>query len=102
MLDEDRHEALDGAEHHAVDHDRAVFLSVLAHIFEVEALRQLEVELNGAALPRPADAVFKVEVDLRAVEGAVALVDLVFEPEPFERRPKRVRRVLPIFVPHDI
>ena len=98
VLDEDGHEALDGAEHHAVDHDRAMLLPVLAHIFEVKALRELEVELDGAALPRSADAVLEVEVDLGTVEGAVALVDLVFEPQPFKRRPKRVRRVLPIFI----
>ena len=44
---------------------------------DVEALGHLEVYLDSTALPGTTDAVMQVEVDLRAIEGTVALVDLV-------------------------
>ena len=58
-----------------VDHHRAVLLAVLAHVFQFKPLRHLEVQLNGAALPGPAQGVGQVEVQLGPVEGAVAGVE---------------------------
>ena len=63
--------------HDAVNHDRAMLLAVRAGVLELEALGQLHIELNGAALPGTADGVCQMEVELRAVERAVALVDNV-------------------------
>ena len=77
MLGDDADEALDGAEHNAVDHDGAVLLAVRAGVLKLEALGQLHVELDGAALPGTAEGVLKMEVQLRAVECAVALIDNV-------------------------
>ena len=54
MLDQNADEALNAAEHHAMDHDWAVLLAVRARIFELEALRQLKIELDRAALPSSA------------------------------------------------
>ena len=51
VFGDDADEALDGAQHHAVDHHGAVLLAVLAGILQLEALRQLAVQLDGAALP---------------------------------------------------
>ena len=65
------------AEDRAVEHDRAVLGVVLADVGEVEALGRDVVELDGAQLPLAADAVGDVEVDLRAVERAVARLELV-------------------------
>ena len=48
-----------------------------ADVLQVEALGQLVVELDRGALPLPADRVGDVEVDLRAVERAVAFVERV-------------------------
>ena len=44
-------------------------------VVEVEPLGQLVVQLDGGALPLPADGVGDVEVDLGPVKRAVALVD---------------------------
>ena len=63
------------AQHHPVDHDGAVLLAVLAGVLQLKALRQLAVQLDGAALPGAAQGVGQMEVQLGAVEGAVALVD---------------------------
>ena len=46
-----------------------------ADVFQIEALRHLVIELNRRALPLAADRVGDVEVDLRSVERAVALVE---------------------------
>ena len=85
MLDQDTDETFNGAEYSSVNHNRTVFFAVFAYIAHVEFFRHLEVQLNGAALPGTADAVLQMEVDLRAVERAVALVDNVFEAELFKR-----------------
>ena len=84
MLDQDADKALDGSEAHAMQHDRALLLAVSVGVFEVEVQRHLEVELNRAALPRTAQGVVQMEVDLGAVEGAVAFVDHVIHAELVE------------------
>lgn len=75
-----------------------MFLTVLSDILHFKALRKLEVELNGTALPGSADGIFEVEVDFRAVESAVPLVYGIFEMEFFERAAERRGRILPILV----
>ena len=75
MLGNDADEALDGAEDHTVDHHGAVLLTVGPGVLQLEALRQLHIQLDGAALPGAAQGVLEMEVQLGAVEGAVPLVD---------------------------
>ena len=53
------------------------FQAVSTHVLCLKPLGQLEVQLDGAALPGSADGILQMEVDLRAVEGAVSLVDHV-------------------------
>ena len=77
VLDQQRDEPLEAAENRPVDDHRPVLGVVGADVLQVEPLRHLVVELNRRALPLPADRVGDVEVDLRAVERAVALVDRV-------------------------
>ena len=69
----------------AVNHDRALAAAVHIHILQVEVQRHLEVQLNRAALPGTTEAVAQVEVNLRAVERTVALVDDVGHTELFQR-----------------
>jgi len=68
-----------------MQHYGAVFRAVSADIGHVKLLGHLEVELYRAALPCTSYAVFEVEVDLRAVEGAVARVELVGRARLFKR-----------------
>ena len=70
-----RDEPLEAAEDGPMDDHRPMLGVVGADVLEVELLRQLVVELDRRALPLPADGVGDVEVDLRPVERAVALVD---------------------------
>ena len=50
-----------------------MFLIVSTHIFEVEALGQVVVNLNGAQLPAAADCVANHKVEFRTIEGCLAV-----------------------------
>ena len=73
------------AHQRAVDHHRPVLGVVGAGVGELEALGHGVVELDRPELPRAADRVGHVQVDLRAVERAVARVELVLEALVVER-----------------
>ena len=106
-LRQNRDHALHAAQDGAVDDDGAVYLARLGlraiirelkirlercrcdghrwmgvrNIGQVEALRQLEVQLDGGALVSAADGVADRNVDFGPVEGAVARVQLPRLPE---------------------
>ena len=75
MLGDHADKPLDGSQQGPVDHDGPVLLAVLAHVLQLEPLGHLHIQLDGAALPGPAQAVGEVEVQLGAVERAVAGID---------------------------
>ena len=56
----------------AVQHHRAVAVAVLADIAGVEPLRQHAVGLDRTDLPRAADRVGQVELQLGGIERALA------------------------------
>ena len=68
MLGEHAEEPLDGAEQRAVDHDGSVLGAVRAGVLEVEALGEVEVELDGRHLPGAAQRVLDLDGDLGPVE----------------------------------
>ncbi|AIY17733.2 Serine phosphatase RsbU, regulator of sigma subunit [Pimelobacter simplex] len=74
VLDEDAEEALDRAELGGVDHHRLLLGAVGRGVLEAEARGLVEVVLDGAHLPRPADGVLGLDRDLGAVEGGAARV----------------------------
>ena len=82
VLDQDADEALHRAEDGSVEHHRVVLVAVLADVGGVEARlgRQLVVDLDGAALPMAAEGVDQGELQLRAVERALALGHRVGQP----------------------
>ena len=60
-----------------MDHDGPLLRVLLVDVREVEPLGEVEVELHGGALPLAADGVEDLDVNLRPVKGAAALVNLV-------------------------
>ncbi len=72
-----------------MDHHRLVALVVGADVLQLEPLREVEVVLDGRQLPAAADGVAHVDVDLRPVEGRVALLDLVLEALLLQRGAQR-------------
>ncbi len=77
VFDQDADEPLETAQDRAVEHHRTMLRPVLAHIFGAKPDWQVEVHLEGAALPFATDRVGQLEVELRAVEGALAGVDFI-------------------------
>ena len=75
-----------------MDHDRAVILAVGGAVLQFEASRQYEIDLHRAELPRAADRVAHVDVELGAVERAAALVDVERQLVALERVANRVLR----------
>ena len=98
MLDQDTDKAFNGTEYHPVDHNGSVLLAVRPDILQFKPLGQLEIQLDGAALPGSADAVHQMEVDLGAIESAVPFVDHIRQLHFFQRFPQGVCRHLPVLV----
>ena len=98
MLDQNAQEALDGAEAHAMQHDRALLGAIGIDVFQIEVLRHLEIELARATLPGASERILQVEVDLRAVEGTIALVELVIHAQLRKRCLQASLGCLPIGV----
>ena len=48
-----------------MDHHGSLALAIAGDVLEIETFGQVEVELDGRQLPRPADGVLDVDVDLR-------------------------------------
>ena len=98
MLDEDSDETFDGSEHHPVNHDGAVLLAVRAGVFQVKPQRQLEIQLDGTALPGSSQGILQMEVDLGTVESAISLVDDVGKSQVVQGAPQGVGGHLPVLV----
>ena len=98
VLGKDTDETLDGAEYNTVDHNRTMTLVISTDVLSFKALRKLEVELNGSALPGTSDGILKVEVDLGTVEGTVALVYNVLKAELVKSFSQAVGCHFPIFL----
>ncbi|EKD61350.1 MAG: hypothetical protein ACD_54C00275G0001 [uncultured bacterium] len=81
-----------------MQHHRAVFRAVFADKFRIQPVRQVEIGLEGAALPFAANRVGQFEIELRAVERAIALVDLVGQFQPLNRGFQRVFGLVPHLV----
>ena len=77
VLCDDADETLERTEDGSVDNDRHLLSAVLVNERKLEVMRELEVELDCSTLPLTAKSILDLKVDLRAVERAVAFVDLV-------------------------
>ena len=85
-----------------MDHHRPVRAIVGADIFQVEAFGQVVIELHGAKLPFPADAVADHEVDLRAVERGFPLLGCVVHAQALDDLHQSLLGRVPVFVAADV
>ena len=87
VLEQDGHHPLHGAEDGAVDDHGAGELSLLltGHEVQLEADRELEVQLDGGALVLPPEGVLDLDVDLGAVEGTWQYIQVVARRVDWER-----------------
>src|ERR671922_1782676 len=89
VLDENADEALERAEHGAVEHHRCDLVRVLVDIEGAEATGHVEIDLHGAALPVPTYGVAQHVFELWPVERALALVERPRAPGGLERMHQR-------------
>ena len=98
MLDQDADEPFHAAECNPVDHHRTMPLAVFADIGQIKPFRHQHIQLNGAALPGPADGILQVEVNFGTIESAISRIDLVGHAALIERLFQCSRRHFPDFV----
>src|ERR1035438_1870433 len=78
------------------EHQRLMFLAVVGDVFQIEAARQREIELDGGELPQSADSVHQLHVNLRAVESCFVGDQLDLYVEPVGRSLQGVLGELPL------
>ena len=98
ILGQNTNEALEGTKASAVNHDWLLLGAIGVNVLKLEVVRQLEVKLDGTALPRTAEAVGQMEVNLRTVESAIALVDHVLNAHRLKCVTKALFSALPILI----
>ena len=98
VLGQNTNEALEGTKASAVNHDWLLLGTVGVNVLKLEVVRQLEVKLDSAALPRTTKAVGQMEVNLRTIESTVALVDHVIDTHGIKCVTKALLSALPILV----
>src|SRR5215469_1357344 len=98
MLDQNAEKALHRSKQRAMDHERLLARAVFGDIFELETLRQVEVELDRAKLPRPANGVHQFDVDLGAIERGFAGDGFVGNLQLFQCTLQRGDRQLPFLI----
>ena len=98
VLGQNTNEALKRTKASAVNHDWLLLGTVGVNVLKLEVVRQLEVKLDGTALPRSAEAVGQMEVNLRTVERTVALVDHVLNAHRLKCVTKALLSALPILI----
>mmetsp|Transcript_30352 Transcript_30352/g.51992 ORF Transcript_30352/g.51992 Transcript_30352/m.51992 type:complete len:288 (-) Transcript_30352:750-1613(-) len=67
-------------------------------ILQLEPLREIEIALDGGALPAAADRILDLDVDLRPVEGSSALVHRILPLLSLERSDQSLGGLLPYVI----
>ena len=102
MFDQNPDEAFERAERRAVNHDRATRRVVRTRVGQIEAFRQVEIDLHGAELPAATERIFHDKVDFRSVKCRFALFFDHGNAERCRRRAAGVFGAFPIFVLADV
>ena len=102
VFGDDADESLNGAKDDAVEHDRHDLLTILVYVVAVEPLWEVDVKLNGSALPGSAHAVLEFEVELWTIESTVFWVDAIFMSARLASSGKSGFALLPEFLGADM
>jgi hypothetical protein len=101
MFDQNSDETLEGTEYSAVQHHRRLSAAILGDVLGVEAPRHRKIHLDRAALPHATDAIAQRELDLRAVERALARQQFPVKPLRIQRIGERLLGLVPDLVAAD-
>ena len=97
MLDQDSDEAFETPKRRAMNHHWSMPLIIGSHILELEAFRQIVIELHRPQLPFAAKAILHHEIKLRAVERSFALHCFMRQTHFFGDTLQRLFRLFPMF-----
>src|SRR5690606_27265870 len=95
VLDQNTDEALERTQNGSVQHDRMLTIIVFADILGTKTDRQVEIQLQGTALPDATQAVLERKLDLRTVESALARLQIVRQPSGIQRSGQRSLGTIP-------
>ena len=85
-----------------MEHDRHDLIAVLVNVVAVESLWEVDIKLDGAALPGSAHAVLEFEVEFWTIESTVFWIDGVFVSARFASGGKGGFALLPEFLGADM
>ena len=77
MFDQHAEESFNRTEKRTVNHKRPMLQVIFARIFQLEALRQIKIQLNRAQLPNTTDGVLDLNIDFRSVKCGLAFDSFV-------------------------
>src|SRR5690242_19253398 len=101
MLDQHAEKTLHGTIKRAMDHDRLFARAIFRHVFQLESVGQVEVELHGGKLPGAADGVHQFDVNLGAVKRGFAHNRLVGNIHLLQDLLQRVDSAVPVLLAAD-
>src|SRR5438128_6562375 len=97
MFDQYSEETLDRTKQRAMDHHWPVRFVILADELQLKTVRHIKIPLHSSQLPQPTDCVLDLEVDLRPIEGGLALHPLVNDAARIQRLSQSRFRFYPVF-----
>ena len=71
-----------------MQHNRTVTRTIFANIGSVQTLRQNEIQLQRSTLPRPANCILQMKLQLRSVKSTLAGQILISEARLLQRIPQ--------------
>ncbi len=77
-------------------HERPMRLPIITGVFEAKPFRQVEVELYGTELPFPPERIDHLQIDLWAIKGCPAFIQVKRQLSSFQRLAQRLGRHVPI------
>src|SRR5213080_1349226 len=80
---------------------RSLAQSVFSYVLQAKALRQVEVKLHGRKLPKPADRIHQLDVNLRPVKSGFARHGFIFNIQTLEYGFERTSRQVPLLLATD-
>ena len=80
-----------------MDHHGPVRLVIFTGVFQLKPLRQIEIPLHGAQLPKTANRILDLEIDLWSIERGLAFNPLVFNSAGVETGRQGALRLFPLF-----
>src|SRR5690554_3059662 len=95
VLDQNADKAFKGTQDSTVEHNRGLALAIFIDILRTQPSRQIEIELQGTALPNAIETVAQRKLNLGTIESAFARLQRPLQPSGIQRRLQPALGTLP-------